>query len=411
MENQSEGFIPSLRADIELLPTLYQGMKAVLIRDPLGLIEKPILLQGETLEFLSLIDGKRNIRDIQLEIIRRRGGVLINSQDVKRFVSELDSALLLDSEFYRREKKRIIAEYSLLEVRTAFHAGCSYPAEADKLESYLNSFFSEPKPCLEIKDKEIIALISPHIDLEAGRRVYAQAFQSIKGSHPQRVILIGTGHSLRDSFLSLTEKDFVTPLGRVKTDKNWVKKLKEAGREAVSVDDIVHRSEHSLEFQLIFLQHLFGSGFSLIPILCSSFHSVLEKVSRPSEIPGMDSFLEVLKLSAEELASDTLLVAGVDFSHIGPKFGHDQRASSLLLEARKHDNLLIDSACRVDVESFWAETRRVKGRYNVCGFSAVSCLLEVLRDARGCLLDYELWHEEATQSAVSFAAIAFVKNN
>lgn len=407
MKTGSEEFIPRLRKDIELLPTSYQGTRAVLVRDSLGLIKKPIVLQGETMEFLSLIDGEKNIRDFQLELIRRKGGVFVSSEEVEKVLLELDSAFLLDSERYRKERERIIAEYSLLEVRTAFNAGRSYPDDPEELRSYLDSFFyKETEDSPPIRDREIVALISPHIDLEAGKKVYAKAYQAIKNSAPRRIILLGTGHSLHESFLSLTEKDFETPLGRVKTDKDCVRKLKEAGDKVISPSDIAHRSEHSLEFQLIFLQSLFGSDFSLVPVLCGSFHKVLEQFSRPLEIQGMDNFLRALRLYVEENISDTLLVAGVDFSHIGPKFGHSQQALSMLIETKDHDKLLIDAICKGNVEDFWAESRRTRGRYNVCGFSAIACLLEIIVGARGHLLDYDFLQEEPTQSAVSFAAIA-----
>lgn len=407
MKTGSEEFIPRLRKDIELLPTSYQGTRAVLVRDSLGLIKKPIILQGETMEFLSLIDGEKNIRDFQLELIRRKGGVFVSSEEVEKVLLELDSAFLLDSERYRKERERIIAEYSLLEVRTAFNAGRSYPDDPEELRSYLDSFFcKETEDSPPIRDREIVALISPHIDLEAGKKVYAKAYQAIKNSAPRRIILLGTGHSLHESFLSLTEKDFETPLGRVKTDKDCVRKLKEAGDKVISPSDIAHRSEHSLEFQLIFLQSLFGSDFSLVPVLCGSFHKVLEQFSRPLEIQGMDNFLRALRLYVEENISDTLLVAGVDFSHIGPKFGHSQQALSMLIETKDHDKLLIDAICKGNVEDFWAESRRTRSRYNVCGFSAIACLLEIIVSARGHLLDYDFLQEEPTQSAVSFAAIA-----
>jgi hypothetical protein len=79
----------------------------------------------------------------------------------------------------------------------------------------------------------------------------------------------------------------------------------------------------------------------------------------------------------------------------------------MLLETKNHDNLLIDAVCKGDVEGFWAESRKAKGIYNVCGFSAIACLLEVLSGVRGHLLDYDVWQEESSRSAVSFAAIAF----
>ena len=68
---------------------------------------------------------------------------------------------------------------------------------------------------------------------------------------------------------------------------------------------------------------------------------------------------------------------------------------------------LIEAACRGDVEAFWAESRRVGDKYNVCGFSALACLLEALPEVQGRLLGYEFSQEEPTQSAVSYAAIAF----
>lgn len=399
-------FIPRLRTDIEFIPASYQGERAVFVKDSLGLIEKPILLKGDVMEFLSLIDGERDIRDFQLELMRRKGGVFISLEEIKKLLSELDSAFLLDSEHYHQEKERMIAQYSLLEVRVASHAGNAYPAEPGELGTYLDSFFLKKKSS-QLNEKEVFALISPHIDLKAGKKVYASAYQEIENSTPQRIIVLGTGHSIQEPLLSLTEKDFETPLGLVKTDKDWVRKLKEVGKGIICDSDIAHRSEHSIEFQLIFLQHLFGSDFFLLPILCGSFHKVLEDVSRPSEIPGMDTFFTALRLTMTEYAADTLLIAGVDFSHIGPKFGHRQSASSMLLETKNHDKLLIDAVCKGDVESFWSESRKVKGLYNVCGFSAIASLLEVLSGVRGNLLDYDIWQEESSRSAVSFAAIAF----
>jgi len=264
-------FIPRLRTDIELISTLYQGERAVFVKDSLGLIEKPVLLKGDVMEFLSLIDGERDIRDFQLELMRRKGGVFISLEEIKKQLSEFDSVFLLDSEHFHHEKKRMITRYSLLEVRTASHAGNAYPAEPGELGTYLDSFFLEKKSS-RLSEKEVFALISPHIDLEAGKKVYARAYQEIENSNPRRIIVLGIGHSIQEPLFSLTEKDFETPLGLVRTDKDWVRKLKEAGKGIICESDIAHRGEHSIEFQLVFLQHLFGSDFSLLPILCGSFH-------------------------------------------------------------------------------------------------------------------------------------------
>lgn len=402
--------IPRLRKDIEIIPTLHEGQKAIVVRDTLGLIREPIMLHGELLTFVSLIDGRKNIRDIQLDLIRYKGGTFVSLEEVENILSELDSIFLLDSEHYCQEKKKIVASYSLLPLRSAYHAGRSYPSEPDKLRAMLDSFFTEKKEIsLPFEGKKISALIAPHIDLEAGKKVYVSAYRALEKCQPKRVILLGTGHYLYGAFFSLTEKDFETPLGLVKTEKDWVRRLRKEGGKLVSSDDITHRSEHSLEFQLIFLQYMFGSDFSIIPILCGSFDKILDELSRPREIRGMEKFLEELRICAEEMNSEGLIVAGVDLSHIGPKFGHDQRATSLLFEAKTHDKLLLDALCKGDIEEFWSEAKKVKNRYNVCGLSTLASLMEIQSVGKGYLLDYDFWLQEATQSAVTFAAVIMEK--
>jgi AmmeMemoRadiSam system protein B len=254
-------------------------------------------------------------------------------------------------------------------------------------------------------NKRISALIAPHIDLRVGKEVYARAYAAIREANPKIIVLLGTGHSLHDSYFSLTEKNFETPLGLARTEKSFIRRLKEAGKEVVAQHDFDHRNEHSIEFQLIFLQYLFGSNFSLVPVLCGSMQNDLNAVSRASEIPGLSGFLNELKKLLEEKGAEVLVVAGVDFSHIGPKFGHSFRASSLIGEARDFDARLIDAICSGDPSSFWTEAKKVGNRYNVCGFSCIAFLLELFQGTVGQRLGYDFWEEEETQSAVSFAAI------
>ena len=399
--------VPRLRQDLEVSPTSYQGEKAVVVRDYLGLIRDPVILQGDALDIVSLIDGARTIRDIQLELVRRKNGVLVEAEAVARLVRQLDSAFLLESGRYISEKERTLADYLKLETRAAAHAGVSYPAAADELGAYLDSILGSAGDGESAGSPDgLCGLIAPHIDLEVGKRVYAAAYRAIRSARPGRIWLIGTGHSLDNAYFELTEKDFETPLGLAKTDRTAVRTLKKAGGKAVSSYDISHSREHSLEFQLIFLQRLFGSSFTIIPILCGSFGRDLARVSGPSEIPDVARFLAALRALWEAGPADTLFVAAVDFSHIGPKFGHRERASSLLLEARNHDQALIAALAAADSRAFWEEARKTGDRYNVCGFSTLASLLDVLPGVKGRLLEYEFWREEATQSAVSYAAIA-----
>jgi AmmeMemoRadiSam system protein B len=399
--------VPPPRQDLEIIPTSYEGRQALLVRDFLGMIQEPVLLQGELIDLLGLLDGRRTLRDLQLEFVRRRGGLIVDSARLERLIRQLDAAGLLDSPAHAARKKRLLAEYLKLEVREPSHAGVSYPAEPGRLRSYLGAILQETgeagPPCATTG---LRALVAPHIDLETGRRIYAAAYRTLEGRKSRRVILLGTGHSLEDGVFGLTDKDFVTPLGRVATDRAIVGRLRRAGDGCLSTSDFAHRREHSLEFELIFLQHLLGSGFSLVPVLCGSLTQDLERVSRPAELPAVAAVLAELRSVWEEDQAGTIFVAGVDLSHIGPKFGHRERAEALLLEARAHDRALLQAFAAGDVRSFWAESRRVRDRYNVCGLSALAFLLEIFEGTKGSVLGYDFWLEEATQSGVSFAAAA-----
>lgn len=399
--------VPRLRTDLEVVPTSYRGEKGLLVRDFLGLIENPIILQGDALNLVGLIDGKKTIRDLQVELVRLRKGVLFDTDNLEKLLQELDSACLLQSTLFLEKREKLINDYARLGVREAVLADRGYPGDRKGLQLYLDSILETAEEAREIGREKICALVAPHIDLEVGKRIYARAYRAIKGMKPRTIFLLGTGHYLSESYYSLTEKDFQTPLGLVKTDRKIVRELKEQGSRAVSSSDIYHRKEHSLEFQILFLQHLFGTSFSLVPILCGSFSRKLGGAAKLSQLTDVAGFLNSLKIWREKSPQPSLFIVGADFSHIGLKFGHSEIATSLLLEARKHDLALIEALCRCDGEAFWAESRRVQDRYNVCGFSALASLLEVISASRGHLLDYEFWREDPTRSAVSFAALAF----
>jgi AmmeMemoRadiSam system protein B len=216
---------------------------------------------------------------------------------------------------------------------------------------------------------------------------------------------------LRELFC-LTDKDFETPLGVASCDKEAVLNLHEAGGPAVSDNDFVHRTEHSIEFQVIFLQHILGnSEFTIVPLLCGSAEASLPEYSRDAYLDKARPFLAALEETLNDENQETLIVAGVDLSHIGPKFGHDRPAIYLEPQSKSHDQALLDALCRGDADAFWEESIRVKDQFNVCGFSALACLLEMMPPSQGQILNYQCWHEQPTQSAVSFAAVGFVKEN
>lgn len=398
-----------LRSDLELQPMEYQGQKGLLVSDRLGIIPGPIFLQGEALEVLALIDGRREARDIQMEFLRRRGYSLSGAGLVGEILENFRKLGLLETPELLERKQKLIQDFAALPVREPALAGEAYPGNREELGKYLSEILetaSLPPEIEELVSKRVPAvLVAPHIDLQRGRRLYSLAYRLLAGKKYRQVLVLGTGHMVENGTISLTEKDFSTPLGTVKTDKDLVRELKKAGADLVAPDDFAHKKEHSIEFQLIFLQSLLGNDFRLVPVLFGSFQPWLQIAERAAGIPGMEAFLTCLAAAAEE--PGTLVVAGVDLSHIGLKFGHQQRASELGGAATAFDRDLLEALLRQQPDSFWNLIKASGDRFNVCGFPALASLLEIISGREGVFLGYELAAEPATGSAVSFASVAF----
>lgn len=399
--------LPVMRRDLEFFPALHEGRQLVLIRDPLGLVKEGKAVQVGLYQIMILLDGTRSLVDLQMLLMRQGGGVLVGRDEVETLITHLDESFLLDSERFRRARAEIVDRFTQQSIRPCSHCGRAYPAEGEELRLRLDGILATGG--LEGRlGGQVKAVVSPHIDLRVGEQLYARAYRSLQGALPARVILLGVGHQLADHLFCLTEKDFETPLGRVGCDRPSVRRLRASAGMIISPDDFPHRSEHSIEFQLLFLQHVLPeNSFTILPVLCGFIPSEVPEYRRKTYLDKAGGFLVALREIILEQAESTLVVAGVDFSHIGLKFGHERPASHLEAGAKAHDQALLGALCRQDAESFWEESARVKDAFNVCGFSALTCLLEVLPPCKGEVLGYDMWHEAPTSSAVSFAAAVF----
>jgi AmmeMemoRadiSam system protein B len=398
--------IPLMRRDLEFIPVQQGNQQMILIKDHLGLVKEGQGITPQLYQFMTLLDGTKTIRDLQMELMRQRGGVLVGSDEVHRLLSKLDESCLLDSDKFKSKKDQIVVDFVSKKVRPCSLCGQSYPRQPAQLTKMIDDVLASQPPSLD-PEGNITALLAPHIDLAAGHQVYASAYGMLKYTTPSRIVLLGTGHRMFDDLFSLTDKDFETPLGIIKNEPALIRKLRKAGGDIIAADDFAHRSEHSIEFQVIFLQHLLAAKtFTIIPILCGGLQSNLPSYERKAYLEKTGTLLQELKNCIND---DTLIVAGVDFSHIGLKFGHDMPAEYLESQATAHDQNLLEYLSQMNTESFWQESNNVQDRFNVCGFPALVCLLEVLSPSRGHVLNYQLRHEKPTQSAVSFAAVVFVK--
>ena len=399
--------VAPLRRDLEFFPVQFEGKQLILIRDHLGLVQEGKAVEIPLYQLMMLLDGTTTIRDLQMMLMRQGGGMLVSSDEVNSVIAHLDDSFLLESEKLEKARNRVVEEFASRRIRLSSHNGRSYPADPTELKKALDEILSL-HPDSQKPGGKLLAFMAPHIDFSPGARIYSRAYQALKGLAPRTVIILGIGHQMARDLFAVSDKDFETPLGMVECDRKSVGKLKAAGEAVIAKNDFAHRAEHSIEFQLLFLQHILPKdSFNIVPILCGNLQTTLSEYSRQAYRDKAAGFLDALKHVLKHPGGESVLVAGVDLSHIGPKFGHEMPARFLNGQSKGHDKALLEALSVQDADAFWEESRRVKDQYNVCGFAALACLLEVLPPCKGQFLGYEMWHEESTRSAVGFAAMAF----
>ena len=82
-------------------------------------------------------------------------------------------------------------------------------------------------------------------------------------------MVLGTSHYGQPDKFGLTRKPFETPFGRTRIDQALVDELE--AQPAALMEDYCHAVEHSIEFQVLFLQAIYGPDVRILPVLCGSF--------------------------------------------------------------------------------------------------------------------------------------------
>jgi AmmeMemoRadiSam system protein B len=400
---------PKLRP-VEALPT-QENM--ICLRDPQGFSDKLLLIPPTLFYVVSMFDGRHSVLDIQAAYTSRFGELLF-SEKIREIIDQLDDALFLDSERFQQARRQAVEDFRSAELREATHAGISYEEKPGELEQQLEALFAEPDgpglPDTAHSTGRLRALVAPHIDLRRGGRCFAWSYAELARENRARTfVILGIAHVPTKHPFVLTVKDFQTPFGRVTTDRGFLTTLRKNCRTDFYEDEFCHRSEHSIEFQTLFLQYLYRDDkrLSIVPILCS-LPPELYLGAAISEHSEVEEFVEALCATLELADSEVCCIAAVDLSHIGRRFGQDLALSpALLKEVEREDRAMINTILSMDEEAFFRGIQQEQDRRNVCGVPALYTLLRVVQAEEGKLLRYEQAVDQATQSVVSFMAGAF----
>ncbi len=147
------------------------------------------------------------------------------------------------------------------EVRSPVVAGSFYPGSADRLGAEVDSLLASTRAW---SGPAVHGIVVPHAGYLYSGPVAASAYACLAARGDlARIVIAGPSHFVALRGLAVTGANtWCTPLGDVTID--------DAGREALVaagtvVDDAPHRSEHSLEVQLPFLQRC-CPGVPVLPV-------------------------------------------------------------------------------------------------------------------------------------------------
>jgi AmmeMemoRadiSam system protein B len=355
-------------------------------------------------------DGEHSLLDIGALYLKRFGEFLMPSK-VEQLVEDLDQKLFLEGERTDSARLRLQDEYRQAPFRKAAFSGRSYEADGAKLKKQIDGFFtSEEGPDFkpsENQGKPIKGLVAPTYDLKQAGPIYAWAYKELQDSEqPDVYVVIGTAYAGLDNLFALTDKDFETPLGLVRTDQSIVSRLKEC-LPASFEEDVCHQTEHAIEFQLPFLQQIVGAKkpFTIVPILTSfSAASLSDATARQA----VDQFLTGLQTILSESGRKYCVIAGAELAHLGMRYGDKAPPTDFSFHrSMQYDLEMLKPVEELKPEEFASYIQKENDWRRISGFSSIYSLLRLIQAEKGQVLRYDRGITDQYNSTVTYASMAF----
>lgn len=398
--------LPQLRFNLDFMPSPDPTKPGLYIRDPYGYSEATLLVPPPLVEALECFDGEQSATDLRSELVRITGEIQVGEIE-KHLHDSLDEAGFLENDRYREMKAGREAAFAADPVRLANFAGSAYPAQPASLSALLRSRVGEAggKP-------ETVAIAAPHASPDSGWNSYRSAYRALPSraeAQNKTFVILGTSHYGAPDRFGLTRKQFITPFGQARTDEDLVARLEAAAPGAVRMEDYCHSVEHSIEFQIVFLQHLYGPDVSILPILCGPFVKSIYEGVMPEANDHLARFFGALSDIGIKEAKRLFWILGVDMAHMGRRYGDPLRAKAnigemLAIEGR--DRHRIAQISCGDRSAYWSLVQEAHDDLKWCGSAPFYTFMKVMPGLEGELLDYQQWQIDP-ESVVSFGAMRF----
>ncbi|MBK8100338.1 MAG: AmmeMemoRadiSam system protein B [Planctomycetes bacterium] len=366
-------------------------------------ISEPTFLGADLLPIVGRFDGIRSVQAI-CAAAAAQIGALPDADEVRELIRQLDERLLLLSPRFDQAVADQATKFLATGTRPTRHAGSAgYPEDPEQLRAALTAMVQggERTPALR-------GLIAPHIDLERGTAGYAAAYGALLAAPPADLyVLFGTGHAGPEAPITGLPLDWDTPLGRVNTDRAFVTAVHRRIGPARPLDLLLHRDEHSLEFQTLLLQHLAerrgDTDFQVAAFLCGH----LPTKGDPAQDPIAAGLVEAIRDAAAASSKSVCFVAGADLAHVGPFFGDRSPVTEPVVARLEQDERRRLAHLQAgDPGAFHAAVQSPGNPDRVCSATSI-WLTATLAGGRANLLDYRQAVANDGSQTVGFAAATF----
>ena len=184
--------------------------------------------------------------------------------------------------------------------RKATVAGQFYPGRSDELNAQLIKLFADAVP--KKTEDDVLAIISPHAGYVFSGPVAASSFNQLDARKEYHtVFVIGSSHRTMFNGASIYNKGhYETPLGVVKVDLETANLLINKN-DVFKYKSDAHASEHSLEVQLPFLQHVLETDFKIVPVVIAT--------------QSRNTVKEIAEALKPYFTKENLFIISTDFSH------------------------------------------------------------------------------------------------
>jgi len=401
-----------LRRDLDFFPSPDPARPGLIIQDRNRFSTHQLIVPPVFVQVLALFDGENSAADLAAGLTRVSGDP--DSADAAAHIEDaLSRAGFLEDQVFAAMKEERLREWRAVDILPYSHAGGpNYPDDsAELIETFDSWFQAVPSP----DARPLRAIASPHASPGAAKRSYAQAYKALASSLSKEqaadktFVILGTSHYGDIDRLGVTRKDFDTPMGRAMVNQNLLSELKAQGGAGIADEDYYFSLEHSVEFQVVFLQYLYGPGLKILPLLCGSFAHSIYRGGPPEQSSDVQRYLDALRGLDEKHGENLVWVLGVDMAHIGRRYGDDAPAEAnagAMLAVEEKDRRRIASLNAGAAEEFWAQVQETQDPLKWCGSAPFYTYLRAMPSARGELLDYEHWQIDE-ESVVSYGAMRF----